>query len=155
MDDRYKARHILSGRLPATSTRKDGHFPVLILSIPFFYVICVITGAYAKIPSGGAGQQPPSRSRLTQMCAVGGVFAAPFSTFAIPITVAVLEIIFKFNIEVIQGHPDQTEPLVSPYLARQFEALVWLFSSRKSLQASLTANSSEEATSATLLIGAP
>ena len=154
LDDRYKARYILSGRLPANSTRKDSHFPIMFLWIPFFYIICVITGAYyAYSLSGGPAQQRPSRFHMTQMGAVGGVFAAPLCTFAIPITAAVLEIIFNFNGEVIQGHPGKTGPIISAFLARQFEALVWLFSSQKSAQASRTTDSSDEP--ASVLIGGP
>ena len=141
LEDRYKGRYRLSGRVAPNSLRNDGHFPVLLLWIPLVYLICVLTGVYAYSLSGA--HTHPSRAHLTQMGATAGLIVAPLCTLGIPLFVAGVEIIYDLNEEVMQGHPNKLEPALIAYLGRQAEAFVWLFTTHKPAQVFQAADSSD------------
>jgi len=127
MEKRFKERYRRSGRIPRDSTREDGHFPVLLLWIPLVFLACFLAGPFGDtVSSAIPGVGGLSSVDLTIMSAIGGVFVAPVWMVVTPLTCGVLESIYHFLYEVLQGCARKKEPTIAPYLWRQSEAFVWL-----------------------------
>ena len=128
MDERFKQRNIRSGRISCDSTRDDGHFPILPLWIPLVFLACLLSGPTgASLDLAIPGMHELSKANVTKMSAIGGIIVAPVWIPVALLTYGVSQKTFQLICEILQGFAESEEVVMLPYLWRQGEALIWLF----------------------------
>lgn len=121
LDARFAAGYRRAGNLSFDIDRRDGHFPVLILWIPFIFLDCLIANICGK-----RWQSQLTLGQLSQMAAIGGAICTPAILILGLIFWIVLERLYNFEKAKARGY---TPPLESAlFLKRQWEALGWLTS---------------------------
>ena len=141
VDDRFRERCIRAGRIASSSTRKDGHFPVLLMWVPFVYSICLLAGVLGfNFKTSEVDRL--SRAEVMQIVAIGAAFAVPFCVLIPPVVLGLLQVGYRTLKEIASGYPEKDDPPLLPYLYRQAEALLWLLTPRKSLPSDLTSSTS-------------
>ena len=129
MEKKYKERLIRSGRISRHSTRKDGHFAILLLTIPVVYFLCFLSGpvstSFGWVRMGSVREI--SRVDVARISAIGALCIAPVWVPVVLLVYGIFEKIYQFVCEVLDGRAEREEPDTLPYLWRQGEALVWLF----------------------------
>ena len=131
LDNRAREWHVRSGRIPANSTRSDGHFPVILLWIPFFYPSCIVASAIGT-DFAVSGVKILAKADVNRMCAIGAAIAVPIFVLFVSVYLTVSAALHDFVLGVIQGFPEKEPPIITfDYLYRQVEALVWLLSPKK------------------------
>ena len=124
VDKHFRKRYIRTGRIAINSTRKNGHFPVILLWIPYVYIDCFLAGVFGHSSTSEAGSV--DRHEVMQMAAIGGSFVAIVWVLLSPVVVGILQDVYQTLKEIANGVPEQDDPSILPYLYRQAEALVWL-----------------------------
>ena len=143
VEERFKERHIRSGRIPRDSTREDGHFPTLLFWIPLVFLACLLSGPVgASINLAIPGMHELSKANVTRVSAIGGALVSPIWIIVALVTYGVSEATLQLICEILDGFAYKTEPEILPYLSGQFEALLWLFSPvrRKVMSTSISAS---------------
>ena len=129
VDKRFRKRYIHTGRIPSNSTREDGHFPILLLWIPYFYIDCILAGAIGY--SVQSEVRSITRREAVQMAAIGGPFVAIFWVIIPLVILGLLQVAYQTLKEIAQGFPEKDDPSILPSLYLEAEALVWLLTPLK------------------------
>ena len=129
VDEHFRERCIRAGRIASNSTRKNGHFPVVLMWIPFVYIDCLLAGTIGFGFRSEAGFL--LRREVMQMVAIGSIFVAIFCVLIPPAIVGLLQVVYQTLKEIAYGFPEKDDPSILPYLHRQAEAFMWLLTPRK------------------------